>query len=402
MSQYTLCCADCGHHTPEDRYYIECPVCSGFLEVELEAVPSQSIDDRFTSIFKYHPLMSYDPLNESIAAYENLTETPIFLAERLSAKLGIELYYKDETAMPSGTWKDREGFVSIHRLLKNGITDLVIFSSGNTATSLARSASIIKGPRLHIVIPRASEQRINTYQEFFDPEFVKLHFFEGSNDECIVRARELAREKGYQIEGGFSNYARREGLKLLALEVILGWDKTVDWYVQPVAGGIGIYSYHKAYRDMGIESQCPRMLGVQAEICAPMVNAWRAGAATLEECHIPQQVIPSDFVRVLRTRKPTDSYPIVKKIMDKVDGRFEAVSDTQILEGLRLFYLDDYYPEVYRKTGKLVGLEPATALAGVVKGVAEGYIKPNEKVLLNVSGSAKAGDVKAEWLEGYL
>ncbi|MBU4230838.1 MAG: pyridoxal-phosphate dependent enzyme [Proteobacteria bacterium] len=402
MSQYTLRCADCGHQSVEDQYYIQCPACSGFLEVELAAVPSQPVDDRFESIFKYHPVMPYDPLTEDILGYENFVETPVVFAEHLSGKLGIELYYKDEVAMPSGTWKDREGFVSIHRLLKNNIADLVVFSSGNTATSLARSASIIKGPRLHIAVPSASRQRIQTYREFFDPEYVKVHFFDGSNDECIVQVEKIAQDLGYQIEGGFANYARREGLKLLALEVMFGWGKPVDWYVQPVASGIGIYSYHKAYRDLGIEAQCPKLLGVQADICAPMVNAWRAGSTTLEECYIPQEIVPSDFVRVLRTRKPVDSYPILKRIMDKVNGRFEAVSDAQILEGLRLFYVDEYYLDVFRRTGKMVGLEPATAMAGVVKGVAEGYIQPGEKVLLNVSGAAKAGDLNKAWLSELL
>lgn len=402
MSQYSLRCADCGHQTPEDRYYVQCPACSGFLEVALAAVPAQPVDGRYASIFRYHPVMPYDPLTEDIAGYENFPETPVIFAERMSEKLGIELFYKDEMVMPSGTWKDREGFVSIHRLLKSGISDLVVFSSGNTGTSLARSASMVKSPRLHLVVPAASRQRVQTYREFFDPDYVKVHYFDGSNDECIVEAGKLARKMGYQVEGGFSNYARREGLKLFALEVMFGWGKPVDWYVQPVAGGIGIYSYHKAYRDLGIASQCPKLLAVQAEICAPMVNAWRAGAATLEERYIPQQVVPSEFVRVLRTRRPTDSYPILKKIMDKVNGRFEDASDRQIYEALRLFYLDEYYRDVRRRTGKLVGLEPATALAGVIKGVAAGYIRPGEKVLLNVSGAAKDGDIRNEWISDLL
>lgn len=402
MSEYGLRCADCGHWTPEDAYYIECPKCRGFLEVELAAVPASPVDDRFKSIFRFHPVMPYDPLTEGITGYEFLETTPVVLAAAVSDRLGVEVYYKDETAMPSGTWKDREGFVSIHRLMKSGIGDLVIFSSGNTATSLARSASIVKGPRLHIVVPKASERRIQTYRQFFDPDFVKLHFFPGSNDECIVEARKLAGEMGYQIEGGFSNYARREGLKLLALEAIFDWDRKVDWYVQPVAGGIGIYSYHKAYRDLGRAAECPKLLGVQASICAPMVHAWRSDAPTLEECHIPQTVVPSDMVRVLRTRRPTDSYPILKRIMDQTNGRFEDVADGEILEALRMFYVDGYYRDVYRRTGKIVGLEPATALAGVVKGVREGYIRKGEKVLLNVSGAAKDGDVKMEWLADLL
>lgn len=402
MNKYGLRCADCGYLTPEDAYYVECPKCKGFLEVELSEVPATPVDTRFKSIFRFHPVMPYDPVAEDLSRYEFLDATPVVAAEAISDRLGVELYYKDEVRMPSGTWKDREGFVSIHRLLKNGVNDLVIFSSGNTATSLARSASIIKGPRLHIVVPKASERRIKTYAEFFDPEFVKLHFFAGSNDECILEAGKLAREMGYQIEGGFSNYARREGLKLLALEAIFDWGHGVDWYVQPVAGGIGIYSYHKAYRDLGREAECPRLLGVQASICAPMVNAWRANAPTLEERYIPQTVVPSDFVRVLRTRRPTDSYPVLKRIMDKTEGRFEDVSEEGILDALRLFYVDDYYRDLYRKTGRIVGLEPATALAGVVKGVREGYISKGARVLLNVSGAAKDGDIKKEWISDLL
>lgn len=402
MADYKLKCADCGKVFEEDAYHIGCPDCSGFVEVQLDSIPENPVDRSYGSIFKYHPVMPYDPTVDDIADQEHYEDTPVFLAESISDRLGIELYLKDETCLPSGTWKDREGFVSIHRLVKSGIKDLFVFSSGNTGTSVARSASIIKGPKLHLVIPSASAKRLQTYQEFFDPEFVKVHYFDGSNDECILEAKRMAGELGVLTEGGFTNYARREGLKLLALEVMFGWGKKVDWYVQAVAGGIGIYSYHKAYRDMGIEDQCPRMLGVQAQICAPMVNAWRAGAETLEERYVPQEVVPSDFVRVLRTRRPADSYPILKKVMDKVDGRFEDASDNEIYEALRMFYSEEYYLRMHREEHRLVGLEPATALAGIVKGVSNGYIAKGARVLLNVSGAAKDGDIKDQWLSDLL
>lgn len=402
MAKYKLQCADCGKRHEEDAYYVACPSCGGFLEVALNEVPAQPVDKRFSSIFKYHPVMPYDPVSDDITAQENIETTPVVRAERLSERLGIELFFKDELVLPSGTWKDREGFVSLHRLVRNGIKDLFVFSSGNTGTSLARSATMVKGPRLHLVIPRASEQRIKSYPQFFDPDYVKLHFFDGSNDECIGYAKQLAAEMDILTEGGFNNYARREGLKLLGLELILDWGQAYDWYVQPVAGGIGIYSLYKAYCDLGREAECPRMLGVQATICAPMVNAWRANAAMLEEQFIPTEVVPSDYVRVLRTRRPTDSYPILKKIMDKVNGRFEDADDAEIHEALRLFYLDDYYREAYRARGVLVGLEPATALAGVVKGVRAGYIEQGARVVLNVSGAAKQGDLRSEWIADLL
>ncbi|MGB8276154.1 MAG: pyridoxal-phosphate dependent enzyme [Alphaproteobacteria bacterium] len=402
MADYVLACAECGWRAPETAYHIGCPECGGFLEVALAQIPAQPLDSRFPSIFKYHRLMPYDPEREAIADLEDFEETPIFLSQPLSDALGVALYLKDETVMPSGTWKDREGFVSIHRLMISGVPDLIVFSSGNTGTSLARSASRAKGPRLHIVVPEASKARVQGSFAHYDPDYVKLHFFDGSNDECIVEANALASRLGFALEGGFSNYARREGLKLLGLELILGWGEPYDWYVQPVAGGIGVYALHKAYRDLGIPGQCPKILGVQAAICAPMVNAWRAGAATLEPRYVPREVTPSPFVRVLRTRNPADSYPILKKIMDAVGGRFEDADDDAILAALRLFYREPYFVEAYRSSGRLVGLEPATALAGIVKGVREGYIAKGARVVLNVSGAAKEGDVQREWINDVL
>ncbi len=401
-TKYSLKCAACGWSHVEDAYYIGCPDCGGLLEVALNEIPKNPIDRRYTSIFKYHPVMPYDPSIEAILGFENIDDTPVVFAEALSNRLDIELHFKDETVMPSGTWKDREGFVSLYRLLRSGVTDLVVFSSGNSATSLARSATAVNGPRLHFVIPLASRRRLETYPQFFSSDRVNVTLFEGSNDECIDQARRLAAELGYQIEGGFTNYARREGLKLLALEVILGWGRKIDWYVQAVAGGIGVYGFFKAHQDLGLADQCPKILGVQPAICAPMVNAWKAGASALDEEWVPQKIIPSKYVRVLRTRRPADSYPVLKNIMDRIGGRFESASDEQIHEALRMFYLDPYYREVWRNEKRLVGLEPATALAGIVKGVAEGYIRRGERVLLNVSGAAKIGDVDLAWISDLL
>ncbi len=402
MAEWTLRCAECGWEGAETAYHIGCPSCGGFIEVVFDGVPDQIIDPDQPSIFRFHRVMPYDVSGGKLSGYEDIGETPMVFAEKLSADLDVELWFKDEMVMPSGTWKDREGFVSVYRLLRNGISDLFVFSSGNTGTSLARSATLMRGPRLHLVVPRASEKRLATYRQFFDPAFVKIYLFDGSNDECITESKRLAQQLGIGVEGGFSNYARREGLKLFGLELALCWDRRCDWYVQPVAGGIGVYSLHKAYRDIGRQGDCPRILAVQAEICAPMVNAWRDRSPTLEDRHVPAEVVPSPFVRVLRTRRPADSYPVLKPIVEEVGGGFEAVSDTEIHAGLRALYRDDYYRALYRETGKLCGLEPATALAGIIKAVKAGAIARGSRVVLNVSGAAKDGDINLDWLDGLL
>ena len=399
MAQFYLECLQCKYQTPEDKYYVHCPKCGGFLEVKLDNdLTDRTIDQSKSSIFKYHRFMPFEPTKDMIDK-EDIEDIPEFVDSQISDILDVEIIIKDETCFPTGTWKDREGFVSLYRLHRNNISDLMVFSSGNTGTSLARSACMFKGPRLHMIIPEASAKRVEKSMSFIDPKYVKLYFSPGSNDECIIEANRIAQEKGILPEGGFSNYARREGLKLLGLEHICKNEHNIDWYAQPIAGGIGVYSFEKAYDDCGKE--CPRILGVQAEICAPMVNAWRDDVPLLEKRHIPD-IISSDFVRVLRTRNPSDGYPILKNIMDRRNGAFEDVSDDEILAGLRTFYRSDYFKERYHRDGVIMGLEPATALAGVIKATHNGLISKGSKVLLNVSGAAKDGDVKLEWLNDLL
>jgi len=400
MAQYYLKCDKCGYETDEDQYYVLCPKCSGMLEVILDNPANERVvDNTKSSIFKYHNFMPF-PADEELLSFEDYEDTPEFVDEKISEILDVELIIKDEMVMPTKTWKDREGFIAVYRLLKHKIDDLMVFSSGNTGTSIARSASMIKGPRLHLVVPSASKQRLTQVQHFYDPDFVKVRYFDGSNDECIVEAQRIAEEEKIVIEGGFQNYARREGLKLLGLEHIWSSQNEIDWYTQPIAGGIGVYSFDKAFTDSGKET--PKILGVQAEICDPMVRAWNDNAEELESRHIPETVVPSDYVRVLRTRNPGIAYGILKRILDRVGGGFTAANDDEILAGLRLFYQSDYFKNLYHDNDVLVGLEPSTALAGVIKAIKDGTIKKGSRVLLNVSGAAKFGDVKLHWIEDLL
>lgn len=362
MTDYYLKCWDCGHEMEEDSYVIACPKCAGLLEIQGAVWP-----------FPDMPL-----------------RTPLFHSPIISNRLGIDLWMKDETLHPTGTWKDREGPLTIWRLQKHGIEDLAMWSSGNAGSAVAVAASKAKGPTVHLIVPRASKGRVDGVSQWFDPGFVDVTFKDGSNDEVAEHCAQLARFQGYALEGGFFNYARREGLKTFALEAYEQAPE-FDWYVQAVAGAIGIYAYWKAARDL--ERQCPKLLGVQASVCAPISQAWKAGAETIDG-HIPQWVVPSEFVRVLRTRRP-DSYKYVKRIAEQTGGAFEDVTDSEIYQALRLFYKDDYWKKRYAE-GATVGLEPATALAGLVKGVNEGYVRG--RVLLNVSGAAKKGDVQEGWI----
>jgi threonine synthase len=400
---FALNCWNCDWEAPESRPFTACPACGGVLEFSSQNVLDCGVSHRAGRVSDFDALM---PIVERTANHPefDLPHTPLVHASVLSEQLGIALYIKDETGLPTGSWKDREAFVFFDRLRRHGIADVVLFSAGNTGTALARAAGILRWSRLHLVVPNNSCERIRDLSSFYQ-DYVTLIFHDGSNDECIEHAREYAHRNGFAREGGFTNYVRREGLKTLGLEVIhqardLG--VSFDWYVQPVAGGIGVYSFWKAHVDSGVAARQPRILGVQADICQPFVNAWRDRAQSLEPRHVPTGGTPSPFVRVQRTRNPVDSYRCLYDIQSRTGGDFVGVSDAEILAGLRLFYEEPYFRDAYSHRGMIVGLEPAAALAGLAKQVRNGAIPQGASVVLNCSGAAKPGDVDLAWLEGML
>ena len=165
-------------------------------------------------------------------------------------------------------------------------------------------ASLIKKSVIELVVPQASRKRIEKIGNYYNHDYINLHFHDGSNDECIDYVSQLAKSLNSPKEGGFNNYARREGLKSLTFELIEQTNLAFDWYVQPVAGAIGIYSMFKALKDIKALEKMPKILGVQADICAPFVKGWALNSSKLNSNIIPEKVVKSDFVRVLRTRLP--------------------------------------------------------------------------------------------------
>lgn len=394
-----LTCWRCDWKSPESDPLTACPACGGVLEFLPETTPGRGATNRTDRVSDFDTLM---PLSEPTTAHPafDYAYTPLVRADALSEQLGISLFIKDETVLPTGTWKDREAYVFFDRLHRHGVADIVLFSAGNTGTALAHAAGLLRRARLHLVVPEASRTRVLS-QSCFQHDHVRLVFHDGSNDECIAHARDYAVRMGIDREGGFTNYVRREGLKTLGLEVIhqardLGI--SFDWYVQPVAGGIGVYSFWKAHVDSGLAGTQPRILGVQADACQPFVNGWRDRSPTLEPRHVPEHIAPSPFVRVLRTRNPIDGYGCLFEIQARTGGDFVDVSDAEILAGLRLFYDEPYFQEAFARRGMIVGLEPATALAGLVKQVRGGLIARGASVVLNCSGAAKPGDIDPAWL----
>jgi len=397
--RYSLRCMDCGLIFKEDKFYNECPKCGGIIETIIENIRTAIPDERYDTIMKYHRFLPIDDY-QSLAKYESAKPTPIIEGKNIAKKYGFKkLLMKDETTMETGTLKDREGLLTINRLLINNIKGLVLASSGNAGISIAWYASKIKGPKIHLFLPECSRARMqDLIDKFTSKDIVEVMYVDGSTDEAGDYAQQFAKKKNLPYGTGFKNYSRREGVKTLALEYLFEQKERADWYVQGVAGALAIYGFHKVHKELDIP--CPRIAGIQPSACSPFVDAYKDNAEKLYEKYIPPEPVIVPEAPVLKTRKPTVAYPIIKKIIDETNGYFEKVTAEEIVQVLHAFYLEDYFVEKYRKTGVRVGLEASTALAGIIKMRENDIVNDNETVLVNVSGDARPGDILPEWWDG--
>jgi threonine synthase len=165
---------------------------------------------------------------------------------------------------------------------------------------------------------------------------------------------------------------RIEGKKTMGLELAdqMGW-QLPSVILYPTGGGTGLIGMWKAFnelKEMGwVKGPLPRMIAVQAEGCAPMVQAYenREEFATLWEnaktvaagIRVPAAI--GDF--------------LILRVVRESSGFATAVSDDAILKARRL---------AAQKEGVLLCPEGAATLAAYQQELASGRISPTESAVL--------------------
>jgi threonine synthase len=143
-----------------------------------------------------------------------------------------------------------------------------------------------------------------------------------------------------------------------------------------VGDGCIIGGVHKGLRDLlalGWIDHMPRIIGVQAEGSAPLVDAWERGLGPLEmepvEAHsVADSIVaglPRDRIKALRAARETD-------------GAYVSVTDAQILDAI---------PALAQGCGVFAEPAAAAAYAGLIEALDRGMIEREERVVILSTGS---------------
>ncbi len=215
----------------------------------------------------------------------------------LAGKIGFRLQIKDEGkaepgygANPTQSFKDRGMAMTVSMARRFGVGKLAVPTQGNAGDSLLEYA-LAAGLEAAVIMPvdtpmpiqgRAAALALRTPS-------VTLELVEGTIREAAARMRERWVPQGYFNVATFQEPGWRiEGKKTLGLELAEPASGETRWrvpdaIVYPTGGGTGVLGMWKAFAELQalglIGFERPRMICVQADATAPIVDAWTRGAA---------------------------------------------------------------------------------------------------------------------------
>jgi threonine synthase len=371
-----LRCRECARAYPALALHV-CDYCFGPLEVvyDYEAlragVSRQSIAAGPSTIWRYAPLL---PVVDTAPIDLGTGCTPLVRADRLAAELGLgELWIKNDTANPTGSFKDRVVSVALTKARQLGFKVAACASTGNLANSVAAHAARA-GMVSVVFIPHDLEVAKVTTTAIYGGHVIAV---EGTYDDVNRLCAELASE---HPAWAFVNVNIRtyyaEGSKTLAFEVAeqLGWTAP-DHVVVPVASGSQLVKVAKGFRelyDVGLLDEEPhvRVSGAQAAGCSPVATAFAEGTDAI------RPVKPSTIAKSLAIGNPADGWYALKTVRDS-GGAFGSVTDEEIIDGIRL---------LARTEGIFAETAGGVTIATLAKLAASGAIRPDERVVALVTG----------------
>jgi len=371
-----LKCIKCGTEYPSDEILSFCEKCGSSLDYILDydiiadIVNKELLARRPFNMWRYKEFLPVVDESKIVSIGEG--GTPLIRSEKLAEKLGLKfLYLKLDCCNPTGSFKDRGASAAISRALELGVKTIVGYSTGNAGVAQAAYAARAGLESVIFVHKTASLGKL--VQAMLHGSLVVR--VDGTFEDAANLAKQCSKEFGWMFNGGVVNPARHHGKKTIAYEICeqLSWN-VPDMYIQSVGVGtaaIGAYKGFKEFYDLGWINEIPRIVCVQAEGCAPMVDAFKNNREEVVPVKDPKTVASA-----IAVGNPA-GWPLLRKAVLETDGIVDSVSDDEILKAEKLL-------------AKLEGIfaEPAAAAPiALLKNLREnGEIDKDTRVVCMISG----------------
>lgn len=350
-----------------------------WVRYELQRVREVGLPDRFAdrdqSLWRYRELLPLPLEEKPISLGERWT--PLLPCPRLGAELGLQrLWIKDESQLPTGSFKSRGMTVAVSMAWHLGLRRLAIPTAGNAGGALAAYGARA-GMEVFVFMP-ADAPRINQLEAHLCG--ARVFLVNGLITDCGRLVREGAAQTGWFDMSTLREPYRLEGKKTMGLELAeqLGW-RLPDVILYPTGGGTGLIGMAKAFeelRQLGWlrGDKLPRLISCQSDGCAPIVHAFESGERFAAPLARPRTVASG-----LRVPAALGDFMILDALRAS-GGRAVAGREEQIVPWMR---------RVASREGIAICPETALCFDCLHRLREQGEIGPQDEVVVFNTGAAQ-------------
>jgi threonine synthase len=382
-----LRCIGCGRTALPDRF--RCEHCRDLLEIiypgweehgpgglSAASLKKLWLDRRSlldpvdqSGVWRFREVLPEIPQSRIITIKEG--NTPLYELPQCARSAGVaRLFGKHQGMNPTGSFKDTGMTVAASFARQAGYRWVACASTGNTSASMAAYAA--RGGLHSLVLIPDGKISWSKLSQSLDYGAITCQL-KTDFDGCVRVLNEVVERMPVYLLNSVNPY-RVEGQKTAAFELLEQFDwQPPDHIIVPGGNLANSSAIGKALREMkqlGFISRLPRVSVIQAEGANPLVRTIREnGGVALIPVHA------ETMATAIRIGNPA-SWKKALRVINESEGTVEQVSEIEIAIAKAEIGAEG------------IGCEPASAvtLAGLKKLAKSGFVKPNESVVLILTG----------------
>jgi threonine synthase len=340
-----------------------------------QAVKPEDFRTRAPSLWRYWELLPLPADEAPVTLGEGMT--PLLPCPHLGRELGLQkLWIKDESQLPTGSFKSRGMTMAISMARHFGLKRLAIPTAGNAGGALAAYAARA-GMEAFVFMPDDTPV-INQIEAHLCG--AKVFLVNGLITDCGRIVREGVEAMKWFDMSTLKEPYRLEGKKTMGLELAeqFNW-RLPDAIFYPTGGGTGLIGMWKAFQELLelgwlTSTKMPRLVSCQSDGCAPIVRAFEKNQRLAEP-------FPNAHTIASGLRVPA------------AVGDFMMLDAIRASDGLAITGRESRIVEWMQRVASLEGIaicpETAVCFDGLEKLCQEGRIHPDADVVVFNTGAAQ-------------
>jgi threonine synthase len=345
------------------------------LERAARSVSRKDLARRPPSLWRYREFLPVEHEAGIVTLGEGMS--PLLDCPRLARALGIaRLLVKDESQLPTGSFKSRGMSVAVSVARELGIEQVAVPTAGNAGGALAAYAARAGLP-CTVLMPDDTPLVNQLEASLFG---ARVFLVDGLIGDCGAIVREGRERVGWFDMSTLREPYRLEGKKTMGFELAeqLGW-RLPDVLLYPTGGGTGLIGMWKAFAELEAigwldSPRKPRLFSCQSSGCAPIARAFDAGERFARPVEDPRTIAAG-----LRVPSAVGDF----MILDAVRASGGAALTAEEAEIPRWMSL------ATRLSGVAICPEAAVCVGVLERALAAGLVRPDETAVLFNTGAAQ-------------